>query len=159
MKTLYLFCSVAFITILTSCKNNNEQELVVAPIATEPAPMETTTKECYQAIIEKDTITLTVDVNSINEFTGELNYSYEQKDKNFGTLLGNVRGDTIIADYTFQSEGKTSVKEVVFLKKDANTILEGYGHTVDMNGKVAFKDKSNLKFDGNVVYNKIACKE
>jgi hypothetical protein len=25
-------------------------------------------KECYQAIIEKDTITLTVDVNNVNQF-------------------------------------------------------------------------------------------
>lgn len=143
---------------MSSCKNNSKEEVVIAPVAVE-APMETTTKECYQAIIEKDTITLTVDINSINEFTGELEYSYVQDHKNFGTLLGNVKGDTIYADYTFQSEGKTSIKELAFLKKDSNTLIEGYGTTVEMNGKVAFKDKKNIKYDGNVIYNKIDCSE
>lgn len=156
MKTVSLICNIVIIASLSSCMKN-KKEGVVAPIA--EAPMETTTKECYQAIIEKDTVTLTVDVNSVNEFKGELDYSYAQKDKSFGTILGNVKGDTIFADYTFQSEGKTSIRELVFLKKDSNTLVEGHGDIVDMNGKVAFKDKSKLKFDGNVVYNKIDCKE
>ncbi|WP_366184103.1 hypothetical protein [Flavobacterium ovatum] len=156
MKTVYLFCNVIIIAVLSSCMKNKKEDVVVPVVA---APMETTTKECYQAIIEKDTITLTVDVNSINEFTGELDYSYAQKDKSFGTILGNVKGDTIFADYTFQSEGKTSIRELAFLKKDSNTLVEGHGDFVEMNGKVAFKDKSKLKFDGNVIYTKIDCKE
>ena len=158
MKTIYLLSTVAFVAFLSSCKNSSKEEVVIAPVVVE-APLETITKECFQAIIEKDTITLTVDINSINEFTGELDYSYAQKDKSFGTILGNVKGDTIYADYKFQSEGKTSIKEVAFLKKDATTLIEGYGPTVEMNGKVAFKDKSKIKYDGNVVYNKIDCKE
>ncbi|MCW2119732.1 hypothetical protein [Flavobacterium sp. 7A] len=156
MKTVILFCNVIIIAALSSCMKNKKEDVVIAPL---PAPMETTSKECYQAIIEKDTINLTVDINSINEFTGELDYSYAQKDKNFGTILGNVKGDTIFADYTFQSEGKTSIREVAFLKKDSNTLVEGFGNTVEMNGKVAFKDKNKIKFDGNVVYNKIDCME
>ena len=91
--------------------NSKKKEVVVPPLEVE-APLETPKKECYQAVIEKDTITLTVDVNSVNEFKGELNNSYYEKDKSFGTLLGNVKGDTIFADYNFQSEGKTSIQRV-----------------------------------------------
>ena len=105
------------------------------------APVETVVQECYQAIIEKHTITLTVDVNNVNQFEGELDYSYYQKDKSFGTVFGNVKGDTVFADYTFQSEGKTSVRELVFLKKDGDTFVKGYGEILETNGKMVFKYK------------------
>ncbi|SDW38928.1 hypothetical protein [Flavobacterium degerlachei] len=157
MKKVNLFSAVILIAISSSCMNSKKEVEGVPKLQVE-APMETTVKECYQAIIEKDTITLTVDVNNVNQFEGELNYSYYQKDKSFGTLLGNMKGDTIFADYTFQSEGITSIRELVFLKKDSNTIIEGHGEVLETNGKMALKDKSNIKFDGNVVYNKIDCK-
>lgn len=160
MKTVYILSSVVLISvsIFTSCMNNKKDETVIPPLEVE-APMETAKKECYQAVIEKDTITLSVDVNSVNEFKGELNYSYYEKDKSFGTLLGNVKGDTIFADYNFQSEGVTSIREIAYIKKDANTYVEGYGDMVESNGKMSFKDRKKIKFDGNIVYNKIDCKE
>lgn len=157
MKAVYIISNIILIAILASCMKNKKDEVVVPPLEVK-APLETAHLECYQAVIERDTITLSVDVNSVNEFKGELDYSYYQKDKNFGTLLGNVKGDTIFADYTFQSEGKTSVRELAFLKKDANTYIEGYGDIVQTNDKVSFKDKSKIKFDSNLVYNRIDCK-
>ena len=160
MKTVYVLSSVVLISIsiFTSCMNKNKNEVVIPPADVE-APMETLEKECYQAVVEKDTMTLTVDVNSVNEFKGELDYSYFEKDKNFGTLLGNIKGDTIFADYKFESEGKTSIRELAYLKKDANTYVEGYGDMIESNGKTSFKDKSKIKFDGNIIYHKIDCKE
>ena len=158
MKNVYLFSTVIVLALSTSCMDNKRKDVSVPQLEVE-APVETAAKECYQAIIEKDTITLTVDVNNVNQFEGELDYSYFQKDKSFGTLLGNVKGDTIFADYTFQSEGKTSVRELVFLKKDANTFVEGYGEVLETNGKMVFKDISKIKFDGNIVFKKINCKE
>ncbi|MFA9190081.1 hypothetical protein AAGV28_01755 [Flavobacterium sp. FZUC8N2.13] len=157
MKAVYLFSTIVLVTILSSCMNNKNKEAVISPAEVE-APMETPQNECYQAVIEKDTITLTVDVNSVNDFRGELNYSYFEKDKSFGTLLGNVRGDTIFADYKFESEGTTSIRELAFIKKDINTFVEGHGEMIETNGKMSFKDKSKIKFDGNIVFNKIDCK-
>lgn len=158
MKAIYLLSNVILLAIVTSsCMGNKNKEVVIPPAEVE-APMETPQKECYQAVIEKDTITLSVDVNSVNEFTGDLNYSYYEKDKSFGTILGNVKGDTIFADYKFESEGVTSIRELVFLKKDGNTYIEGHGEMIDANGKMTFKDKKKIKFDSNVVFNKINCK-
>lgn len=157
MKTVYVLRIVVFFSVFTSCMDKNKKEVVIPPVAVE-ALMETPGKECYQAILEKDTITLSVDVNSVNEFRGELDYSYYEKDKSFGTLLGNVKGDTIFADYKFQSEGTTSIRELAYLKKDANTYVEGYGEMIETNGKLSFKDRSKIKFDGNIVLKKIDCK-
>lgn len=157
MRTIYLLSYVVLIAIFTSCMDTKKKEVVIPPSEVE-APMETSQKECYQAVIEKDTLILSVDVNSVNEFLGELEYSYFEKDKSFGTLLGNVEGDTIFADYKFQSEGTTSIREMAFIKKDAMTYVEGYGEMIETNGKMSFKDKSKIKFDGNIVYRKIDCK-
>ncbi|MEN9909549.1 MAG: hypothetical protein RLZZ540_2698 [Bacteroidota bacterium] len=156
MKTVYILSTIVLVAVLGSCKDK-ETEVIIPPAEVE-APMETAKKECYQAVIEKDTLTLTVDVNSVNEFKGELKHSYFEKDKSFGTLLGNVKGDTIFADYKFESEGKTSIRELAFIKKDANTYVEGHGEMIETNGKMSFKDKSKIKFDGNIVYNQIDCK-
>lgn len=157
MKNVYLFATILILAINTSCMNSKKEDVSVPQLEVE-APVEIVANQCYQAVIEKDTITLSFMINSVNQFEGELDYSYYQKDKSFGTLLGNVKGDTIFADYTFQSEGKTSVREIAFLKKDPDTFVEGHGEVVDVNGKASFKNKRKIKFDGNLVYNKIKCK-
>jgi hypothetical protein len=38
---------------------------------------------------------------------GNLCYRFFEKDKNDGTVIGKLQGDTLIADYTFMSEGVT----------------------------------------------------
>nr|GFC68635.1 hypothetical protein [Tanacetum cinerariifolium] len=37
-----------------------------------------------------------------------------------------MHGDTLVADYTFQSEGTTSIRQVVFLRRDIG-FIEGFG--------------------------------
>ncbi|MEZ7499731.1 hypothetical protein QO200_13400 [Flavobacterium sp. Arc3] len=118
MKNVYLVSTVIILALSTYCMNSKKEEVSVPQVKVE-APLETAAKECCQAIIEKDTITLTADINDINQFKGKL----------------------------------------VFLKKDANTYVEGCGEIIEINGKMAFKDKTKIKFDGNLVYNKIDCKE
>ena len=79
-----------------------------------------------------------------------MTYDYYQKDKSKGTIKGQLKSDTLFADYTFMSEGVESVREVVFIKI-ANGWVEGYGEIDDKDGKVTFKDRSKITFDNNVV--------
>ena len=88
---------------------------------------------------------------------GTLSYNLFEKDKNNGTITGIVKGDTIIADYTFQSEGTTSTREVVWLKKN-DDLVEGFGDTEELKGKMKFKNTSNLRFDQSMVFKPIVCK-
>ena len=78
-------------------------------------------------------------------------------DKNAGTIAGEMRGDTLIANYTFTSQGKQSVREVVFLKK-GNKFLEGVGEVTLDGPKTLFADRSKLTFGESVVFSKVACK-
>ena len=146
-----------FMSVLVSCKKGIETKDPAAAsnkiVAKEPE-----LQECYRAILKKDTISLTLNIKNGQFSSGNLSYNFYEKDKNQGTLVGERKGDTLYADYTFMSEGTSSVHEVAFLKK-GDSYIEGFGDVVDDNkGKVTFKDKKQLKFDGNVVLLKVDCK-
>jgi len=111
---------------------------------------------CYQYIKNRDTATLTIKTEG-SQVSGSLGYNLYEKDKNSGTFSGLVKGDTIIADYTFHSEGKVSVREIALLKQ-GDQFLEGFGDVQEINGNVKFKDISKLKFDNSIVFSKIDCK-
>lgn len=125
-------------TIVTNSENKNDS------------------KECYQYIKNRDTATLSINKGD-NTITGNLGYNLYEKDKNAGTISGLIKGDTIIADYTFQSEGTQSVREVVWLKQ-GDKLIEGFGDVKEVGGKTKFKDISKLNFSNSIVFTKTICK-
>jgi hypothetical protein len=88
---------------------------------------------------------------------GTLVYNYFEKDKNKGTLQGRMKGELLIADYTFASEGVESVRQVVF-KQHGDTFTEGYGEVQVINGKSSFKNLDSLDFGHSFILRKIDCK-
>jgi hypothetical protein len=156
MKKVILL-GVVYMTVFVSCKKEKETE--ETPIAPEEIVVEeTVSEECYSTIIKKDTISMSLNVKGNQIASGKLSYKFFEKDKNEGTLVGEIKGDTLFAEYTFMSEGVSSIREVAFLKK-GNTYVEGYGDVVDDNkGKVTFKDAKQLKFEGNIILSKVDCK-
>ncbi|OXA86435.1 hypothetical protein [Flavobacterium hercynium] len=155
MKKVLTLMTV-ILTVLISCK----KETTPAPPAITPdAPKEAEIAEpagdeCY--VSTANDIKLSFNINSHQEVNGKLFYGLKEKDKNEGTLIGNIKGDTLIADYTFMSEGVSSIREVVFLHRE-NTYIEGYGDIVETNNKVSFKNRKNLKFDATNVLTKVDC--
>lgn len=142
--------------VLVSCKRNKPEEVI--PNTVESGLIEESVgKQCFELVTNKDTITMTLNTNSHNEVNGELVYKIYEKDKNVGTIIGNIKGDTLIADYTFKSEGVSSIREVAFLKK-SGAFVEGYGDMIETNGKMVFKDKKGLKFDTKMTLSKVDCK-
>jgi hypothetical protein len=150
---------LVLMSVLVSCKKEEEKQVETIPDASEKIVVEEqVSDECYSGSIKKDTILMNLTIKGNEVTNGKLSYKFYEKDKNQGTLVGELKGDTLIADYTFMSEGTSSVREVAFLKK-GDSYIEGFGDVVDDNkGKVTFKDKKQLKFDGNVVLSKVDCK-
>ena len=139
------------LVIFASCNTEKKQE------STTKTEVKTTqTETCYQHTKDSSTIRLNVIIND-NMITGNLTYDYYQKDKSKGTIKGQLKSDTLFADYTFMSEGVESVREVVFIKT-ANGWIEGYGEIDDKDGKVVFKNRNKITFDNNVVLKETACK-
>jgi len=136
---------------LSACNDNTtdkkESPVIDTTSVTVAPPAPAVSTLCYQNILNKDTTDLQLTITGNNMVTGQLTYNRFEKDDNKGDITGEKKGDTLFAFYTFQSEGMRSVREVIFLKKD-NALVEGFGDLEDKNGRVVFKDRSKLKFEG-----------
>lgn len=153
MKSIPMKISAAGLCLiaLAACKKEMSEEKSPETVAEKPA-----VEECYKGILKEDTIAMTLVIKD-NEITdGQLSYHLFEKDKNDGTLKGQIKGDTIFADYTFMSEGKQSVREVAFLK-EGDAYIEGYGEVKEVNGKMIFVDPKQLKFDSKTILSKSEC--
>jgi hypothetical protein len=75
-----------------------------------------------------------------------------------GTIQGSMVDDLLIAEYTFQSEGVTSTRQVVF-KKNGDELVEGFGEVTEVNGKMIFKDIPSLKYSETMVLKKVPCNQ
>jgi len=160
MKKVLTLTAVLALSVFASCK---KETTTTEPVQITPSPpkeaeiVEPAGDQCYTWKSNGSIVEMSFNVNSHQEVNGKLSYNLVGKDKNEGTLIGNMKGDTLIADYTFSSEGMSSVRQVVFLQKDG-TLIEGYGDVVTTNDKVTFKDKSKLKFDQKNALAKVDCK-
>lgn len=134
---------------LVGCKKR-ETEVVTAP-AQPVLPK----KECYEFVSAKDTIRLSLNLS--NNVTGELQYLFFEKDKSRGSLSGAFIGDTLYAEYNFKSEGTTSVREIVFVRKD-DAMIPGYGDMEMKDGRELFKNPRSLAFDEKSALTKVDCK-
>lgn len=125
--------------IVVSCNNETEKAILESDtIAVPPTSTDDPVHFCYEFIRNRDTILLELVVGPDDMISGDLLYQLAGKDRNNGTLKGVIHNDTILADYTFMSEGKQSVREITFLKKD-NSLTEGYASMEEAEGKMQFK--------------------
>lgn len=145
-----LFTSTCLLALLISCNNGPDNQENKATDSNQPSPL-----NCYQYINSNDTVTLKV-IHVGKAITGTLAYNFYQKDKNWGTIQGRMKGDLLIADYTFMSEGITSIRQVVF-KKEGGSFIEGYGEIETKNDKSVFKNTESLTFNSNVKLVEINC--
>ena len=110
---------------------------------------------CYEMTMKKDSAFLDLQVED-TIITGTLDFNFFEKDRNRGTLQGVLRNDLILADYTFQSEGVTSVREVIFKIKEG-TLLHAYGEMKEQGGKLVFVDYADLQYPEANPFIKVSC--
>lgn len=124
---------------VVSCNNETEKTITKADtITVPPASADDPAHFCYEFVTNQDTVQLELIVGPDDIISGDLLYQLAGKDRNKGTLKGVIYEDTILADYTFMSEGKQSVREITFLKKDSS-LTEGYAAMEEADGKMQFK--------------------
>lgn len=153
--------TAVFITILlASCasRENKPAENLqpTKPDTLQHTPGKPSPAKCYQYASVDDTIRLTV-IQLDSLITGTLSYRLKEKDKNDGAIQGKMVAGMLIADYTFMSEGVSSVRQVVF-RLDGGAFVEGYGPIVTQNGRVYFKDIKSLNYDTNMKLEEYTCR-
>ena len=141
----------ATVLFLASCADNKEKDPEVADtnIAKE------TTIHCYQKVVGQDTMLLTLNKTG-QKITGDLLYDFFEKDRSEGMIAGEMKGDTILAEYTYKAEGKESKRDVIFLMKEVD-IVEGYGDVEEKDGAYRLKDRSKVTFTDTVLYRNVPC--
>jgi hypothetical protein len=127
--------------LLAACREQAPQTAEAPATTAAPTPAG---PQCYAYISGKDTVRLTLTTTQPT-VTGQLSYRYFEKDRNEGTIRGAMHGDTLRAEYTFQSEGVASVREVAFLRRGTG-FIEGYGDVVERGGAMVFKQTNALRF-------------
>jgi hypothetical protein len=137
------------LALLTAC---HEQTAETTQEAAAPTP---TGPQCYAYATAQDTVRLTLQTTQPS-VTGQLTYRYFEKDRNQGTIRGTMHGDTLLADYTFQSEGKQSVRQVAFLRRDIG-FVEGFGPVAKRAGETVFERPHALQFDAKYTLLPVAC--
>lgn len=160
MRSSTKHVAAAFLLLMSACKNPNSTK---EPTAAEGTGKENSVspavppqqEECYKSQVGNSMVELNVMMNDA-QVTGMLNYLPEAKDKNTGSIQGKMNGDTLLANYTFMSEGVESVREVIFLKTGQN-FTEGYGPVKDENGKMVFEDHSKIDFSKSTPLLKVEC--
>lgn len=115
------------------------------------------TTKCYAYYKNRDTVELSIGARG-QQISGTLKYQLFEKDRNNGTITGEIKGDTLLANYTFNSEGMESQRQVAFLRK-GDQLVEGYAEVEEKDGKTVFKDTKNLKFGSGIVLDVVACKD
>ncbi|WP_162633107.1 hypothetical protein [Echinicola strongylocentroti] len=111
---------------------------------------------CYAYLNEKDTVRLHVKNKRKGRMTGTLIYRFFEKDANSGAFDGEMKGDTLLAEYTFASEGRISTREVAFLFKD-NLVVEGHGPMEEEGGVLRFATSKHLEFGGGIELLRVKC--
>lgn len=149
MSIFRSLCLASGLTLLGAChdKTTSATQEPTAPTPTGP--------QCYAHISATDTVRLTLQI-APPTVTGQLIYNYFEKDRNQGTISGTMHGDTLLADYTFRSEGTTSVRQVAFLRRDIG-FIEGFGPVAEHQGKTVFTQPHALQYDAKYTLLPVAC--
>lgn len=154
MKNIF----IPVVILLFGCNNNKQAESSTdTPDTIQKMAPATLATGCYKMVVLNDSAFLTIEKMD-DHVTGTLQYRWFEKDKNDGTIKGIIKDSLLVVNYTFNAEGRKSVREVVFkIKKD--TLVEGFGD-ISMNGidTVKFKDISTLNFMNDRPFVKYPCK-
>lgn len=151
----HLFQLLFLTLVLISCNGPKKDTPIDVAFSPEAEHLDELNTECFQYSGGKDTVQLTTHIDGTS-ITGELEYSLFEKDKNSGTIEGEVRDNMIIAEYTFMSEGVTSTRQVVF-KNTEEGWKEGYGEIKTVDGIPVYVNIDSLDYSHQMVLNPVPC--
>lgn len=153
MKTLTtLFLALL---IFSACEGPKKDTPIEVAFSPDEEQIEAINSECFRYFGEKDTLLMTTHVDGTN-ISGTLAYSISQKDRNTGTIEGEIRDNLIIAEYTFMSEGVTSKRQVVF-KNTEEGWKEGYGEMKSVDGIPVQVNIDSLDFSHDMALTPVPC--
>ena len=83
-------------------------------------------QSCYHANVGDSNSLLQIKDPTTEQLTGELIFQNYEKDSSYGVFTGNLVADKLTIDFTFQSEGVESKRQITLTKSSDELIGEGY---------------------------------
>lgn len=83
-------------------------------------------QSCYHATVGDSSSLLQIKDPSADQLTGELIFQNYEKDSSYGVFTGKLAADKLTIDFTFQSEGIESQRQIVLTKSADQLSGEGY---------------------------------
>jgi hypothetical protein len=124
MKRLLIFSALAAACL--ACNNKSStREVNDSTITIKDDAIVQQQFTCYRGNSGKDSVFMHLTENG-NAITGTIEYRFFEKDRSSGNFTGEIKGDTLLVHYTYQSEGVVSSREITFLKQ-GDRVLEGDG--------------------------------
>ena len=146
-----LFALSILLTGLYSCTQSKQDSSASNQAAADST--ETSIKGCYLYTVNKDTFQLAITAVNKNDIEGSIIYNFSEKDDSKGTFNGHFDGKILKGDYTFQSEGSTSVREVIF-KKTQTGFVEGTGEVKVVDNKAVFSKPDSISYENGIAFTK-----
>lgn len=117
--------------------------------------------QCYIAIDGSDTAYLNLNSRADGTISGKLLIDFLDKPNNDGTLVGEFRGDTLFADYTFTTgENKTVYKNPLAFLNDSSKMILGVGTIETYLGRSYFAKGKPIDFEkGRFRFASLDCKD
>jgi hypothetical protein len=129
-----------------------------APVNEGDQIVEENIEGCYVARLGQDVYTLRINSLTNGLVNGMLSYKNFQKDSSSGPLVGTYTAGNgiLLGDYSFDSEGMHSVRQVIF-KKMGNTFVQGFGPVNVQNDREYLTDINTVTFDPKSTFIEEAC--
>lgn len=147
-------------TFLFGCKSEVSEKVEEASVEKQEVAAPQTESiqkiECYTYLDNRDTIYMALRIKDDSIVEGDLAYSLYQKDQNKGSIRGRISNDSLFASYQFTSEGKSSERDVFFLKS-SDGFVEGFTDTEESNGKTSFSN-TNFKLNDRFILKRTDCR-
>jgi hypothetical protein len=83
-------------------------------------------QSCYHATVGDSNSLLQIKDLSADQLTGELIFQNYEKDSSYGVFKGKLSDDQLTIDFTFQSEGVESNRQITLTKSKGELSGEGY---------------------------------
>ena len=155
MKKTYILLHILAGTLMACNNDSTSGKTTDSATVESTVPTLVESKNCFTGNVGKDTMLMSLSRDGDN-VSGNLEYKFYEKDRSNGTFSGVMKGDTLIADYTFTAEGVPSTRQVAFLK-DGDKLTEGYGGSEEKGGKSIFKNTQALRFGEGFVLSRSDC--
>jgi hypothetical protein len=143
MKNLGSFCLLFVCIGLQSCnknqKNVEDQASVEKPVSV----------QCYKAVYEKDTVDLKINTLKSGKISGEMEMKFLDMPIKTGTIAGELKGDTLFANYSFIQGGndKVTFKNPIAILKRGEELILGNGQIETYLGNSYFVKGKPIDFD------------